>query len=725
MGLIIDIDETASGERGWLDNSKDRVRRYKKKVASEVQDLYLAYQDEFDRGPLNPERRAACEFDPLLFGKTYFKEDFYLPFSEQHKVEAHKLQQAVVKKAWFANADRRGGGKSTRARMFCVWGVAYGHVIYPILITATGKSAERNRDAIIKKLMYSQELREDFPELCLPFLFCRGKGQAANHMLWKGQPAECKAAADKLVIPQTDLPYSRCTQSVLQFTSMMGEIRGNSHTLPSGGTVRPDLGVCDDPQTRLTARSRSETDSLEETVKSDIAYMNGPDKRIGMIVPCTVIYKNDLADRLLDRKLNPQFHGERTKFMIAFPTNMDWWNRYGDLRAELQMNDYEEDEIDRRCNEMYLKEKDIANAGAKVSWDYAFTDNEVSAIQHGMNRWLASPSAFQAEYQNEPTGECKNDTIILDPKVVCRRYSEFDKEVVPDWAHYVVMSIDISEKVLWWEISAFAHDMTSSTISYGTFPDQKRRYITLETIQETQQEFWTLHEKQAVGIGAATKMSLDAMVRIVTENKWKTASGREISIGAIIIDLGYEPSRQNVYDLAKRPELKTLVFPSKGLGTTPDRPHGWSPATKPKPGEKRGHHWRITPMDEGRQLQIETNAWKTIAAECFATPIGDPGAATVFRTDKVSTHEMWADQICIEVPDKRSSEKTGITMVVWDNPGHPDNHFWDCKVMSFVGASMLGASRIGHKESPKIQSKPRSKRSLRAIYESHNGGGEQ
>ena len=127
-------------------------------------------------------------------------------------------------------------------------------------------------------------------------------------------------------------------------------------------------------------------------------------------------------------------------------------------------------------------------------------------------------------------------------------------------------------------------------------------------------------------------------------------------------------------------------------------------------------------MDEGRQLQIETNAWKTIAAECFATPIGDPGAATVFRTDKVSTHEMWADQICIEVPDKRSSERTGITMVVWDNSGHPNNHFGDCKVMSFVGASMLGASRIGHKESPKIQAKPRGRRSLKAIYEFHNGG---
>ncbi len=120
-----------------------------------------------------------------------------------------------------------------------------------------------------------------------------------------------------------------------------------------------------------------------------------------MIVPCTVIYKNDLADRLLDRKLNPQFHGERTKFMIAFPKNMEWWNRYGDLRAELQMNDYEEKEIDQRCNELYVKEREIADEGAQVSWEYAFTDNEVSAVQHGMNRWLASPAAFMAEYQND------------------------------------------------------------------------------------------------------------------------------------------------------------------------------------------------------------------------------------------------------------------------------------------------------------------------------------
>lgn len=710
------------GTATWIDNSREATRRYKKKAASELQDLYLAYQEEFDRGPLNWERRNACENDPLLFAKTYFPEDFYLPFSKQHEIESHKLKQAIEEKACFANADRRGGGKSTRARTWVLWGVAYGKVVYPMLITATGASADRNRDQIVKKLMYNQALIEDFPELCLPFLFCRGKAQSANHMLWKGEPAECRAGSDKLVIPQMDLPYSRCTQSVMQFTSMMGEIRGNSHALPNGGTVRPDIAICDDPQTRQTARSRSETDTLENTIKSDVAYMNGPDKRMGMIVPCTVIYKNDLADRLLDRKLNPQFHGERTRFMIKFPKNMDWWNRYGDFRAEMQMNDYAETEIDRKSNEMYLKERDIADEGAEVSWDYAFTENEVSAIQHGMHRYLSSPAAFAAEYQNDPMSENENDTIRLDSRVIARRFSDYDKEVVPDFAQFNVMAIDISEKVLWWGIDAFDNDMTSSTISYGTFPDQGRRYFTLDTVQMSMQEFWTAELGQAVGIGAALKMSLEAVLKIVTENAWKTTSGRSVPIGAIVIDLGYHPSRQIVYDLVKKPEFKTLVYPAKGMPTSLDKPNAWNPGTKPKQGEKRGHHWRTVQMEEGRQLQIEVNAWKTIVAELLTTPIGDPGAATVFRSSKMSTHEMWGDQISVEVPHKQKSEKHGTQMVIWSNPGNPDNHFFDCKVMCAVGASILGAKRIGHKEAPRQQAKARSHKGLRELYEQNHGG---
>ncbi len=123
-------------------------------------------------------RTPSClRTQPTALRSNILPEDFYLPFSDQHKIEARKLQQAVIEKAWFANADRRGGGKSTRARMFCVWGVAYGHVVYPMLITATGKSAERNRDAVVKKLMYSKDLIDDFPELCLPFCSVVARGR--------------------------------------------------------------------------------------------------------------------------------------------------------------------------------------------------------------------------------------------------------------------------------------------------------------------------------------------------------------------------------------------------------------------------------------------------------------------------------------------------------------------------------------------------------------------
>lgn len=715
---VFDDDDTSGN---WHDNAKERTRRYKKKVAQEAQDLYLNYQGIWERGPLDPKRRASCEMDPLLFGKTYFPDDFYLPFSDQHRIEAEKLKQAVIKKAWFANADRRGGGKSTRARMFVVWGIAYGHVRFPLLITATSKSAERNRDAIIKKFMYSQPLIEDFPELCLPFLFCRGKGQSANHMLWKGEPAECKAAVDRLVVPNLDCKWSQCTQSVLQFTSMQGEIRGNSHALPDGGTLRPDLAICDDPQTRQTARSKSETETLENTIKSDVAYCNGPDKKIGLIVPCTVIYKDDLADKLLDRKLNPQFHGERTQFMISFPKNMEWWERYGDLRAEMQMNDRSEEAIDNACNDLYRRERQVADEGAQVSWDYAFTEAEISAVQHGMNRWLASPSAFSAEYQNNPTNESKDDTFVLETRVVARRYSGYQKQMLPDWTQLVVASIDVSESVLWWSVNAFAMDFTASTVSYGVFPDQKRRYVTLSMVQKPMQDYWAEKLGKPIGLGAAIRLSLDTMLKTFIQTDWTTQGGRSVPCSAIMIDVGYKESRSVIYELAKLPDYKGIVHPCKGMPTSPDRPNIWNPASKPKQGERRGHHWRQVPMEDGPQTQFDPNVWKTVVGEALVTEPGDPGALTVFTTDKVSTHEMWADQMTVETADKLHSTKTDVRMTVWTCPPSADNHFFDTTVLGFVGASKLGATRVGHRDTPKVQAKSKRGRSLRDVYSRNNG----
>ncbi len=45
----------------------------------------------------------------------------------------------------------------------------------------------------------------------------------------------------------------------------------------------------------------------------------------------TVVRPDDLADRILDREKHPQWQGERTKMVYAWPTNEALWTRYAEL----------------------------------------------------------------------------------------------------------------------------------------------------------------------------------------------------------------------------------------------------------------------------------------------------------------------------------------------------------------------------------------------------------
>ncbi len=47
----------------------------------------------------------------------------------------------------------------------------------------------------------------------------------------------------------------------------------------------------------------------------------GPGKKISGIMPCTVIRPGDMADNNLDRNRHPEWNGERTKMVYAFPKN--------------------------------------------------------------------------------------------------------------------------------------------------------------------------------------------------------------------------------------------------------------------------------------------------------------------------------------------------------------------------------------------------------------------
>ncbi len=52
-------------------------------------------------------------------------------------------------------------------------------------------------------------------------------------------------------------------------------------------------------------------------------------------MPCTVIRPDDIAYRILNRDKHPQWQGERTKMVYAFPSNDKLWQQYAQIRAEV------------------------------------------------------------------------------------------------------------------------------------------------------------------------------------------------------------------------------------------------------------------------------------------------------------------------------------------------------------------------------------------------------
>lgn len=51
-------------------------------------------------------------------------------------------------------------------------------------------------------------------------------------------------------------------------------------------------------------------------------------------MPCTAIRPGDMADNILDRDKHPEWNGERTKMVYAFPADEKLWQQYAELRAD-------------------------------------------------------------------------------------------------------------------------------------------------------------------------------------------------------------------------------------------------------------------------------------------------------------------------------------------------------------------------------------------------------
>ncbi|MCI0741175.1 MAG: phage terminase large subunit family protein, partial [Gemmataceae bacterium] len=562
----------------------------------------------------------------------------------------------------------------------CLWATLCGHQPFVCLIGASEAHAEEMLDAIKSELECNELLDQDFSEVTGPVRALEGIANRCKGQLYVGERTHILWTAKSIVLPV--LPHSKAAGAVVRVTGITGRIRGMSFKRSDGKTVRPSLVVIDDPQTDESARSPSQVAERERVLAGAVLGMAGPGKKISGILPCTVIRPTDMADSILDRDKHPEWNGERTRMVYAFPTETKLWDRYGELRAE----SYRGGRRGEEATEFYRVHRQAMDEGAAVAWPERFNQDELSAVQHAMNLRLLSETAFWAEYQNSPLPEDSGGIEELTADQIAAKVNRLRKGEVPLAATRLTAFIDVQEKLLYYVVCAWADDFTGAVIDYGAYPDQRRQYFTLRDARHTLRV-----AAPGAGLEGSIFAGLERLCGAILGREWWRDDGSMLRVERCLIDANWGASTNVVYDFCRRSPCAAVLTPFHGKGVTASsQPFG---EYKPKPGDRVGLNWRILAAQGRRVLRrcfADVNWWKSFVHARLAVAMGDGGCLSLYG-EKADTHRAFAEHLTAEYR-VRTEGRNRVCDEWKQRPSRADNHFFDCLVGAAVAASIAGAS---------------------------------
>ena len=629
---------------------------------------------------VDPDRKARASGDFRFFCEAYFPQTFYLAWSDDHLKVIAKIEQAVLEGGLFAMAMPRGSGKTSLCEMACLWAMVYGHREFVCLVGSDEKHAAGMLDSIKVELESSELLLADFPEVVFPIRALEGIHQRAGGQLYRGKQTHIGWTAQEIVLPA--IPESKASGGIICVAGITGRIRGMKYKRVDGRAVRPSLVLIDDPQTDESARSPSQCVTRERILAGAILGLAGPGEKIAGLMAITVVRQDDMADRLLDRDKHPQWQGQRSKMVYAFPTNDDLWTKYAEIRAEGLRGD----QGVTAATAFYGENREAMDEGAIVAWPERFNHDELSAIQHAINLRLQDEIAFFAEYQNEPLHEHELNEDLLTADQIAIKINGHKRGQVPvDYSH-LTMFIDVHAKALYWLVAAWEDNFTGYVVDYGTDPPQKQAYFTLHNIRHT-----LAVAAPRAGLEGSIYAGLERLTNTMLGREWRRDDGAMVRIDRCLIDANWKTDV--VYQFCRQSKYAATLLPGHGryVGAS-SRPFS---EYKRKRGDRVGLNWRI-PAGVGRRAMrhtvFDTNYWKSFVHSRLAVTMGDPGCLSLFGR-KEDQHRLLAEHLTAEYGIK--TEGRGRTVDEWkDRPGQ-DNHWLDCLVGSAVAAAIQGAALFG------------------------------
>ena len=679
------IDFLADIKTGDEPQGRTRPEGYRESQAEIMRKKRAAERDITDiPDRLNPSRWESCRFDLKLFLETYLSEQFCKAWSEAHLRCIAKMQYAIINGGYFALAMPRGEGKTTIAKGAALWAMLYGHRRYVVLIAATERKAGLLLGSVKKILRFNTTLLEDFPEVMIPVRDLQGKGSRTSSQTVHGQSKGMVWKSDQVVLPSVD--GSDSCESRLEIAGITGDIRGRNATLMDGTEIRPDFAIGDDPQTHGSAKSPSQCDDREEILRTDVLGLAGPGERMAMVIPCTVIKKNDLADRLLDNELNPDFRGEKTAAIISWPDNLEedpdkdgiTWDDYNEARIEGLQN---EDE-GKTANEFYIKHCFDLEQGAKVGWEGRQVEGDESALQSIMNQYYAmGKEAFYSEYQNSPI-EHDESIFELTPQTVCSRLNGFKRLEVPADATMLVSMADINYVGLNVTVLACKNDFTGWIVDHFKYPEGDKVLIKKNT-----------PEAEVAKIVARAVIEVEKLL----DAKGYVQDGELFDIDRKLFDGNFWT--KHVYSAIKAIRKKS-VMADRGTAAKKYR----VPRDKKKLIGRPYNQAHLERGPLGRHLRHDADYWRMVTQKAFLLKPGVPGSLSLWGSNP-DRHREYAHEVCGEkliqfVPGEPND------LYQWHQVPGQANDQLDSTVGCLAGAASLGASLDGIKRRKRKRPKP-------------------
>lgn len=660
---------------------KQRMRERSRRETAAGRNIYPIPQVQ------NPEAKAKARESFRFFCEYYFPDLFSLAWSKDHLKAIAKIERAVKHGGKFAIAMPRGSGKTTLCEIACIWAALYGFHRFILLVGAESTMAGGMFESIKSEIQENERLYADFPEVCYPVEEIGGISNRASGQHCNGRRTQIKWNSSLLVFPDVTLdglPESDLYPSsgvVIKYSGITGGIRGMKHKR-NGKNERPTLVLVDDPQTDESARSPSQVADRLKLIVQTISNLAGAGQSCSVLVPCTVIVRNDVAEQLLNRKKHPEYQGERFKALEKWPSNMELWNRYAEMRAK----DLQEDGDGSVATEFYRAHRKEMDAGAEVAWPERFNNDEISGLQFCMNKYFEDEASFASEFQQEPlVSDVFDDQLtpghIVDKLNGRKRFS------VPLQASTLTAFIDVQKEALYYVVCAWSRQFDGFLIDYGTFPKQGRRRFEAKTLDSKLEDMFP-----GMGMEGRIRRALDLLTTDILGREYEREDGVCVRISKCLIDANWGNSTDVVYNFCRESPFSAIVTPS----------HGKYFGAKSKPiahqqraiGETYGHNWYYPSNRKTRAVRhivYDTNYWKTFLYNRIMTNKGDSGCFTIFGDDS-REHELLIEHLTSEYWTPTYGNER--MLYEWAlRPKLTENHWFDGIVGASVAANEMGCSR--------------------------------